>query len=104
MRYDTDRVRSSSQADQIPNEIIRRDELVRTIRQETDQLMSLQHEIIGQIQQLARSEYVDLLYKRYVEDKTFDRIADEMGYSYDHIRRLHKKALNEFERCHTMSD
>ena len=67
-----------------------------------EQYNSLRHTIIGQIQQLDKPEYVQVLYKRYVEEKRWEEIAIEMGYSCDHIRHLHGYALREF--CKFLKD
>ena len=58
----------------------------------------LRHTIIGQIQQLDKLEHMQVLYKRYVEEKRWEQIADEMGYSCDHIRHLHGFALLDFAK------
>ena len=58
----------------------------------------LKHRIIGEIQQLDRPEYMQVLYKRYVEEKRWEEISAEMGYSCDHIRHLHGWALRAFEK------
>ncbi len=39
-----------------------------------------------------------MLFKRYVEYKSFKVIAKEMHYSYQYVIRLHKQALKEFEK------
>ena len=69
------------------------EEIAGLIRKYTD----LQHRIIGEIQQLDRPEYMQVLYKRYVEEKRWEEISIEMGYSCDHIRHLHGWALRAFE-------
>ena len=58
----------------------------------------LRHTIIGQIQQLDRPEHMQVLYERYVEEKRWELIADEMGYSADYIRHLHGFALLDFAK------
>lgn len=63
-----------------------------------DDYIDLKHKIIGQIHGLHDVRYVDVLYKRYVENKRLDVIAAEMNYEYNHIRHLHGRALQEFER------
>ena len=60
--------------------------------------------IINQIQELKDIRFVKVLYLRYVKYMSFESMAVELSYSYDHVRRMHVKALKEFERCHTMSD
>ena len=49
-----------------------------------DEYNDLRHKIIGEIQSLDRPEYMQVLYKRYVEEKHY------------HIRHLHGWALHEF--------
>ena len=39
-----------------------------------------------------------LLHKRYIEELNFEKIADEMGYSYVRITHLHGEALLEYEK------
>ena len=54
--------------------------------------------IIKQIQSLQKAEYVQLLFKRYVEFKPLEDIAKEMNYDYGYIRSMHGYALEEFKR------
>lgn len=56
------------------------------------------HKIIGEIQSLDNPVYMNILYKRYVEFKSFEAAAVEMHYSYGHVIRLHKLALGAFGR------
>lgn len=53
--------------------------------------------IIDKIMQLNDERYIQVLKKRYVEDKGFNKIAKEMTYSYDRIIHLHQEALGLFE-------
>ena len=57
----------------------------------------IKHRIIGEIQTLDNPIYVDLLFRRYVELKSFERIACDMGYVYNYVCNLHGKALKAFE-------
>ena len=52
--------------------------------------------IVGQINGMGKGEYSDLLYKRYIEKKSLETIAEEMGYAYGYIRRVHGLALRAF--------
>lgn len=54
--------------------------------------------IVRQIQSLGDSRYVDVLYKRYIEFKRYEKIADEMFYDFVYVKGLHKKALESFEK------
>ncbi len=57
---------------------------------------AVKHKVIEQIQSLPRVEYVQLLYKRYVEYKRLEEIAVEMNYSFEWVRHIHGNALSEF--------
>ena len=52
--------------------------------------------IISQIDQMDDETYYEILFSRYIERKTFEKIADEMSYSWRQIIRLHGIALKEF--------
>lgn len=41
-------------------------------------------------------DYANLLYKRYFQYKSWERICYELSFSYPHIFRIHKKALKTF--------
>lgn len=71
-------------------------ELEQIIAKQKNDYIKTKHRIIDEIQKLNRSDYITLLTARYIEFKTFEQIADEMGYSYRHITRLHKDALIDF--------
>ena len=65
---------------------------------EIDEYVDLKRLITGQIRHLENEISAGVLYRRYVEYKPLEVIADEMGYSYSHLRHLHGRALEEFER------
>ena len=62
------------------------------IKQETE----LKHKIIGEIQTIDNPIYVDILFRRYVECASFERIACDMGYVYNYVCNLHGEALKAF--------
>lgn len=55
-------------------------------------------EIIQQINSLTDERHVVILYKRYVEFKSFTIIAKEMHYDYNWVCNLHGHALIAFNR------
>ena len=50
---------------------------------------------------LIEEPYRTLLHKRYVQGLNFEKIADEMGYSYVRITHLHGEALIEYDKLTT---
>ena len=56
--------------------------------------------IIGQIHNLHDDRYISVLFKRYVEIKSYELIAVEMNYSFDYVKELHRDALEDFRLKH----
>ncbi len=40
--------------------------------------------------------YKSILYLRYIRGNTLNKVSEDMGYSYDHICKLHGKALKNY--------
>lgn len=59
---------------------------------EVDRLTALEAEIIGAIDRV-QEPYRTLLYERYVNGLTFEKIAVRMNYSWRQTIRLHGQAL-----------
>ena len=94
---DPDRVRSASpDPDPMASQVGRYVDIQKEVQAMIIELMELKHLIIGQIMELDESDYMDVLWKRYVDLKTFSRIADEMGYDISTIFRIHGRALQAF--------
>lgn len=56
--------------------------------------------IVSQIDGIDNETYYHILFARYVEKKTFEKIADEMTYSWRQTIRIHGRALQEFEKLY----
>lgn len=59
------------------------------------EMSAKQNEIEQKINRLS-GVCADILHKRYIERKSFEKIAVECNYSYRNIKYLHKKALLKF--------
>lgn len=97
IRYDRDKVQTSARDNQM-DEIIR---LVDAEREyEHDLLLYTQSEriVVAEINSLKNSDYIDVLYKRYVDGKSFEEISCEMCRSYYRTCHIHGEALAEFEK------
>lgn len=62
------------------------------------EMSAKQDEIEGKINELS-GVYADILHKRYIERKSFEKIAVECNYNYRWTRRLHTRALIAFAGC-----
>ena len=74
------------------------DELDREIENTISNYLEIRKEIISTIEKLENTLYYDILYKKYVEYKNLIEIADEIGYSVQHVRFCHTKALEEVRK------
>lgn len=96
--YAKERVQTSPSGDApFIRQTLRIVELEQEINDAIDVFVNRKHKIIDQIQTLENVNYVDLLYKRYIEYKSLEQIAVEMHFSYNHTRHLHGYALQAFE-------
>ncbi len=63
-----------------------------------DEYVDKKNKIIAQIDSMEDESHYDILFSRYIEKKTFEKIADDMHYSFRNTTRLHGKALQAFEK------
>lgn len=107
IRYDKVRVQGGTGGSRTEELLIRCAELSAKVGRLMAYYEQEKDRIIGQLEALpdtaaddqerARlTRHADLLYRRYVEGKPLGRIAEEMGYSEEHVRRMHGKALKDF--------
>lgn len=98
--YSKDRVQGGKQGNPVQDAVSRFVDLENTINDEIDQYANSKHLLINQIQQLHNNNYIQILFKKYVQFKTLNKVSEEMNMSYDYIRELHKKALHAFSDMH----
>lgn len=96
----SERVQTSLSPDKIGSNIAKIDEMERNIDSMIDEYVDKKNLIISQIDSIENETYYNILFAKYVERKTFEKIADEMTYSWRQIVRLHGRALQEFERLY----
>lgn len=101
--YSKERVQTSPFGDApFVKPICRIIDLEAEINAEIDRFVDEKHKIINQIQGLKNSDYISLLFKRYVEFKKFETIAVEMNFTYQYVLNMHGYALKEFESAYKM--
>ena len=71
-----------------------------SIYREIEKYIALRKKIVTQINGLDNMLHYQILYAKYVEYKTFERIAEEINYSWRQTIRLHGMALIEFEKMY----
>ena len=95
--YDSDRVQSSGNTDQMKGSDVLID-LEIEIADKVRAAVALREKIISEIERLQNPQYVRLLLYRYIDGMRFEQIACEMGYSYVRVAHLHGEALQEFAK------
>lgn len=98
IRYDKDIIQSSPTNDQLPNYLIQLTEAEERAEKRIQEYLEIMLIIREQIDKILPGIYSDVLYMRYIEGKNLNRIADELSYNYDYIRRVHGRALQAFEK------
>ena len=76
------------------NVIVKIIDLENQMNEDVDELVNLKQEVVGAINAIPHPEQRLVLELRYLSFKTWDEIAEEMGYGVDNVFKLHKKALN----------
>lgn len=98
--YSRERVQTSPVSDRIGTDVTRYMTFNDEINAEIDSLVNAREQIIREIRGLRDPNYIQVLFKIYVQFKNIKVAASEMGMSYPYVRDLHKKALKEFERTY----
>lgn len=95
-----ERVQSTPDFDKMTGKIAKILEMESKIDSLIDEYVDKKNLIVFQIDSMENEIYYEILFARYIEKKTFEKIADEMSYSWRQIIRLHGRALQEFEKIY----
>lgn len=68
------------------------------INEKIDEFVDLQREIMHVIDKVPSSKHRTLLTNRYLTFQEWELIALEMGYTMNHVHRLHREALDIVEK------
>ena len=93
-----ERVQNTPNFDKIGTAYCKIEEMEEKLDKLIDEYVDKKNLIISQIDKIDNEAYYEILFARYIEKKTFEKIADEMTYSFRQIIRLHGGALQEFEK------
>ena len=93
-----ERVQTTPNFDKIGTAYCKIEEMEEKLDKLIDEYVDKKNLIISQIDGIENETYYEILFARYIEKKTFEKIADEMTYSFRNVTRLHGRALQEFEK------
>lgn len=95
--YAKEKVQTSA-SESMSGKVAKYVDLENEIHEDIERFTELRHKVIGQIHMLDDPKYINVLFEKYIEYKGLKEISEELGYSYDHIRRVHGWALLDFQR------
>lgn len=93
-----ERVQSSPSYDTMDKIVSKIEQMENEIDMLVDRYIDNKRIIISQIDSMSDEMTYQILFSRYIEQKTFEKMAIEMNYCYKQIIRRHGKALQEFEQ------
>ncbi|MBP3701708.1 MAG: sigma-70 family RNA polymerase sigma factor [Lachnospiraceae bacterium] len=73
------------------------DDLERKIKKEKQIRLELLDKIRDAIESMGNEDEKDLLHYRYIKGWSWGHIADQMGYGYRNVIKIHGKALGNFK-------
>lgn len=92
--YDSDGATSTKN----PHKFDRLVELESVVDSKVDELIALKAEILNTISKLNDNRQRIILTEYYLEMKTWEQVAVDMNYSFQHTMRMHGYALKEVQR------
>ena len=95
-----ERVQNTPNFDKIGTAYCKIEEMEEKLDKLIDEYVDKKNLIISQIDGIENETYYEILFARYIEKKTFEKIADEMTYSWRQTIRIHGRALQEFEKLY----
>lgn len=85
-----------NQISDLSNYMAKMDMLLRELEAEREIQMIVYAEIWQNIKQMTNVVEKEILTRRYLLRQSWEKIANEMGYSYRHTTKLHGQALKNF--------
>lgn len=91
------RVQATRNTDRMGDNVTKVADISKEIDEEIVTLLLKQDMVIKQIRGLHNYEYIQVLFKVYIQGMNIKQAAQEMERSYNFVRDIHKKALAAFE-------
>lgn len=97
MDYSADRIQTTPK-NKIEEAMVRLSERMEELDNDIAEVSIEIDDRIRSIEKLSNDTHRNILFKRYVEDKTFEEISVELGYVYNYTCNLHGDALSELSK------
>ena len=93
-KYDSDGAQSTKD----PHKFDKLAELESLVDEKVDQLVDLKAEVLNTIMQLKDRRHREVLIDYYLNMMTWEQVAVDCNYSYQHTHRIHGRALQELQK------
>ena len=97
INMDAPKVQSSHKSD-IADIVARYEDLRAEIAEDVLSSQRELDEIVTVIQSVSKTLYADILYKKWIEDRTLEQIAVDMNYNFYYVKNSYMEALREVEK------
>lgn len=92
-----EKVQSSLKGDKIADNVVEYTKLENELTSEEIEYLKERNKRINFIFKLSKPLHIKILYKKYAEYKALATIAHELGFSEQHIKEEHGKAIDKLE-------
>lgn len=92
-----------SQRQTIEDRIVKYIDYSNELDNRIDELVDKKMKITREIEMLEERTYRTLLIERYINNKSWDEVADSLGYADKYTLQLHNDAIREFSKVLTKS-
>ena len=97
IQYDADKVTGGKIGD-LSDAIAAVEGYMERLNVQWDKLITLRKEAKVLIERIADGRYREVLTRRYLQGQSLEKIAVDLRYNYRWIKRLHGRAIGEFEK------
>ena len=97
IQYDADKV-SGGKIGDLSDAIAALERYAERVNTQWDKLVALRNEAGTLIEQIADGRYREVLKRRYLRGQTLERIAVDLCFDYRWVKRLHGRAIVEFQK------
>ena len=95
---DSERVQTSSDKDRLGSTVAKIIDLEKETDRLVDSFIDLKKETMLIIRMIKSERHREILFKKYLEQKSLYEIAEELGMTDRGCKKAHKRALEEFEK------
>lgn len=93
-----DVVQTSKENDSMAEVVAKIVDLQNDLKNTINNIVEIEKECMAVIDQLDNADQIQILYARYFQFKSWNKIAREVGCSYQWVYELHKRALVEVQK------